>query len=144
MKKGRLISFYSIHNFNFGVLVMGQGAETSCMCVCTKRVCVSNNEPKACTVGKQYIRISVFVQSRGYILFILNCLLKNKFNTHVVYYLYIYVNTISKIFISKNKVWLKFTINYSLFKLKHNWRHCSAISLIVMLCVCTKKSARVW
>ena len=50
MKKG-LISFYSIHNFNFGVLVMGHGAETSCMCVCTKRVCVSNNEPKVCIEG---------------------------------------------------------------------------------------------
>ena len=28
-----------------------QGAETSCVCVCTKRVCVSNTKPKACTVG---------------------------------------------------------------------------------------------
>ena len=28
-----------------------QGAETSCMFVCTKRVCVSDTEPKACTVG---------------------------------------------------------------------------------------------
>ena len=89
MKKGRLISFYSIHNFDFGVLVMGQGAETSCMCVCTKRVCVSNNEPKACTVGIQYIRISVFVQSWRVHWFIVNCLLKNKFNIHVVYYFYI-------------------------------------------------------
>ena len=27
------------------------GAEMSCLCVCTKRVFVSDNEPKACTVG---------------------------------------------------------------------------------------------
>ena len=44
---------------------MHQGAETSCMCVCTRRVCVSNNEPKACTVG--VYRISVFVQLGEYI-----------------------------------------------------------------------------
>ena len=44
-----------------------------CVCVCTKRLCVRNSEPKACTVGfrfKQYIRISVFVQSRIVHLFI--------------------------------------------------------------------------
>ena len=41
---------------------------------------------------------------------------------------------------AKNKIWLKFTINYLLFKLNYNWRHCSAISLtVVMLCVCTKR-----
>ena len=28
-----------------------QGAETLCKCVCTKRVSVSNTEPKVCTVG---------------------------------------------------------------------------------------------
>ena len=28
-----------------------QGAETLCMCVCPKRVCVSNTEPKVSTVG---------------------------------------------------------------------------------------------
>ena len=50
-----------------------QGAETSCVCVCTKGVGVSDNEPKACTEGIytiQYIRISVFVQSRRVHLFI--------------------------------------------------------------------------
>ena len=42
-------------------------------------------------------------------------------------------------FYAKYIIWLKFTINYSLFKLNYNWRHCSAISLtVVMLCVCTK------
>ena len=74
----------SIHKY------LHQGAETSYMSVCTKRVCVSNNEPKTCTVGfLQYIRISLFVQSRRVHLFIVNCLLKNKFNIHLVYYLYI-------------------------------------------------------
>jgi len=48
------------------------------MCVCTKRVCVSNTEPKACTAGIQYIRISVFVQSRKVHLFTVKCLLENK------------------------------------------------------------------
>ena len=28
-----------------------QEAKTSIMCVCTKRVCVRNTEPNACTVG---------------------------------------------------------------------------------------------
>ena len=28
-----------------------QGAETSWGCVCTKKVCVSDNEPKACSLG---------------------------------------------------------------------------------------------
>ena len=28
-----------------------QGAETSCVCVCTKRVCVKLTVPKVCTVG---------------------------------------------------------------------------------------------
>ena len=28
-----------------------QGAETSCLCVCTKRVCVCNKELNSCTVG---------------------------------------------------------------------------------------------
>ena len=42
-------------------------------------------------------------------------------------------------FHAKNIIWLKFTINYSLFKLNYNWWHCSAISLTVMLCVITKR-----
>ena len=33
-----------------------------------------------------------------------------------------------------------FTINYSLFKFIYNWRHCSTISLtIVMVCVCARR-----
>ena len=39
-----------------------QGAETSCLCVCTKRVCVRNIEGVYCRYI-QYIRISVFSQS---------------------------------------------------------------------------------
>ena len=45
-------------------------------------------------------------------------------------------------FHAKNIIWVynKFTINYAVFKFKYNWRHCSAISLtVVMLCVCTKR-----
>ena len=89
----------------------------------------------------QHKRISVFVQFRRVHLFIVNCLLKNKFN--------ILCNDILLIFLSqhykpnfhaKNIIWLKFTINYSLFKLNYNWRLCSAISLtVVMFCVCTKE-----
>ena len=42
-------------------------------------------------------------------------------------------------FHSKNIIWLKFTINLSLFKLNYNWRHCSAIYLtVVMLCLYQK------
>ena len=60
------------------------------MCVCTKRVCVRNTEPKVCTVGiYSAIRILVFVQSRRVHLLIVNCLLENKFNIHVMYYFYI-------------------------------------------------------
>jgi len=100
------------------------GEETLCVC---KDLCVclyqKSVEGVYCRYI-QYIRISVFVQSRRVHLFIVNCLLKNKHykpNFH-----------------AKNIIWLKFTINYSLFKLNYNWRHCSAISLTVtMLCVCT-------
>ena len=53
-------------------------------------------------------------------------------------YLYIQVNTIKPNFHAKNIIWLKFTLNYSLFKFNYSWRHCSAISLtVVRLCVCT-------
>ena len=52
---------------DYSVIWSDQGAETSCVCVCIKRVCVKFTEPKACTVGYrllqvyiQCIRISVF------------------------------------------------------------------------------------
>jgi len=52
------------------------------VCVSVPIVCVKFTEPKVCTVWyKQYIiRIMIFVQSRRVHLFIVNCLLKNKFN----------------------------------------------------------------
>ena len=73
-----------------------QGAETSRMCVCSKSVCKKYRAEGVYYCRYiQFIRISVFVQSRRVHLFIVNCLLKNKFNTHVIYYLYIhYINQI--------------------------------------------------
>jgi len=68
-----------------------QEAETSCLCVCLyqKSVCkVYRTEDVYCRYI-HYIQIPVFVQSKRVHLFIVNCLLKNKFNIHVVYYLYI-------------------------------------------------------
>ena len=62
------------------------GGNVTCVCLYQKS-CVKFTEPKVCTVGN--IRISVFVQSRRVHLFIVNCLLKNKFYIHVVYYLHI-------------------------------------------------------
>ena len=61
------------------------------MYVCLYQNIVCNTEPKACTGCRylQYIRFSVFIQSRREHLFILNCLLKDKFNIHVIYCLYI-------------------------------------------------------
>ena len=87
----------------------------------------------------QYIIILVFVQSRRVHLFIVNCLLKNKFNIHVTYYLYLSQHYKPN-FQAKNIILLKFTINYSLFKPYYNWQYCSALSLtVVILCVCTKR-----
>ena len=85
----------------------------------------------------QYVRISVFVQPRRVHLFIVNCLLKNKFNIHVIYYLHIY--TVKPNLHATNIIWLKFTINYSLCKFNYNRRHCSSISLTVVMCVCTRR-----
>ena len=71
-----------------------QGAETSCVCVCTKRMCVSDNKSKACTVGIYSTYKSRYLYSLGswrLHLFIVNCLLKNKFNIHAVYF-FIYLS----------------------------------------------------
>ena len=57
-----------------------QGAAMSCVCLCTKGV--------HCRFI-QNVRISVFVQPRRVHMFIINCLLKNKFNMYVIYYLHI-------------------------------------------------------
>ena len=71
--------------------MVNSGDETSCVCVCLyqKSVCKGYRTEGVYCRYIQYIRISVFVQSRRVHLFIVNCLLKNKFNIHVVYYLYI-------------------------------------------------------
>ena len=92
------------------VAILERGVELSeatprCVCICTKRVCVRNTEPKACTKGIytiQYIRIAVFVQSRRVHLFIVNCLLKNKFNIHVKYIIYTFKSTYKPNFHAKN------------------------------------------
>jgi len=70
-----------------------------CVCLYQKSVCkvyrtegvckVYRTEGVYCMYIQYYLRISVFVQSRRVHLFIVNCLLKNKFNIHVLYYLYI-------------------------------------------------------
>ena len=52
-----------------------QGAETSCLCVCTKRVCVRNIEGVYCSYI-QYIRISVFLVLREYICLLITVYLK--------------------------------------------------------------------
>ena len=105
------------------------------MCVCSKSVCKKYRAEGVYYCRYiQFIRISVFVQSRRVHLFIVNCLLKNNFNIHVIYQHY------KSNYHAKNIIWLEFTRNYSLFKLNYNWQHCSAISLnVVMLCVCTKR-----
>ena len=60
------------------------------VCVSVPKECVSvyRTEGVYCRFI-QYGRISIFEQSRRVHLFIVNCLLKNKFNMHVVYYLHI-------------------------------------------------------
>ena len=110
------------------------------VCLYQKSVCKQYRTKGVYFRYIQYIRISVIVQSRRVQLFLVNCLLINKFDIHVMYYLYIFKSTLKAMnFDAKNIIWLKFTINYSLFKLNYNWRHFSAISLTVfMLCVCSK------
>ena len=65
------------------------GGNVMCVCLYQKSVCkVYRTEGVNC----RYIlciRISVFAQSRSVHFFIVNCLLKNKFNIHVIYYLHI-------------------------------------------------------
>ena len=64
-----------------------QGAETLCLCVCTKRVCVCNKELNSCTVGEYSTDESWYLYSLGEYICLL--LIKNKFNIHVINYLYI-------------------------------------------------------
>ena len=60
-----------------------------CVCLYQKSVCKEYRTEGVYCRYIQYIRISVFVQTRRVHLFIVNCLLKNKFNIHVIYYSYI-------------------------------------------------------
>ena len=79
-------------------LYLTGGGNVMCVCLYQKSVCKVYRTEGVYYRYIQYIRISVFVESRRVHLFIVNCLLKNKFNIHVVYYLYTQVNTISQIF----------------------------------------------
>ena len=61
-----------------------------CVCLFQKSVC-QFKVPKVCTVGLYSTYASQYLYSLGeYIclLFIVNCLLKNKFKMHVIYYLH--------------------------------------------------------
>ena len=62
-----------------------QGAETSCGCVCTKKVCESNTEPKACTVGYTVHKNLGICALYSLGECIVNCLIKNKWNIYVFY-----------------------------------------------------------
>ena len=75
-------------------------------------------------------------------MFIVNCLLKNKFNILTCSILFIYLSqNYKQIFHAKKIIWL--SVQYKLLvihELNYNWQHCSAISLtVVMLCICSKR-----
>ena len=57
------------------------GGNVMCVCLYQKSVC-KVTVPKVCTVG-------LYSLARRVHLFIVNCLLKNKLNMHVIYYLHI-------------------------------------------------------
>ena len=82
-------------------------------------MCVRNTEPKTCTV---YLKISLICMH------------------YACNILFTYLSQPYKPNFHAKRIWLKFTINYSLLKFNYNWRHCSANSLtVVMLCVCTRR-----
>ena len=76
-------------------------------------------------------------------MFIVDCLLKNKFNIHItciILFTYLSQHCKAKFPRKEYNLIKLFTINYSLFKFNYNWRHYSAIPLtVVMLCVCTRR-----
>ena len=85
-------SMYIVQLLNCRVpaVTVCQGAETSCVCVCNKKnLCKEHRTEGVYCRCVQYIKISVFVKYRRVHLFIVNCLLKNKFNIHLIYYLHI-------------------------------------------------------
>ena len=59
-----------------------------CGCLYQKSVCKVYRTKDVYCRFIQYVRISVFVQSRRVHLFIVNCLLKNKFNMQEIYNLH--------------------------------------------------------
>ena len=107
------------------------------VCLYQKSVC-KFTVPKVCTVGIYSTYESRYLYSLEE--YIVNCLLKNKFNISCsILFLYLSQHYKPNVHV-KNITWLKFTINFSLFKHNYNWQHCSAISLtVIMLCVCTKR-----
>ena len=58
------------------------GGNVMCVCLYQKSVCKVNRTKGVYCRFIQYIRISVFAQSRRVHLFIVSCLIKNKFNIH--------------------------------------------------------------
>ena len=77
-----------------GYITNSGDGNVMCVCLYQKSVCKVYRTEGVYLRDIQYIRISVFVQSRRVHLFIVTCLLKNKFNIHVAYYLYILKSTL--------------------------------------------------
>ena len=85
-----LLRFRPIKNSDRTIGPKSAGGNVMRVCLYQKSVCkVYRTEGVYFRYIQYYLRISVFVQSRRVHLFIVNCLLKNKFNIHVAYYLYI-------------------------------------------------------
>ena len=94
--------------------------------------------PKVCSEGLYSMYESRYLYSLGeYKCLLLIVYLKMS----LIYMKYIYILSqhLKPNFHAKKYNIYKFTINNSLFKLNYNWRHCSAISLTVVMCVCTKR-----
>ena len=85
-----------------------EGGDVMCVCLYQKSVWKEYRTEGVYRRYIQHIRISVFVLSRRVHLFIVNCLLKNKFNIHVFIYLSQYYK---QNFRAKNIIWFKFAIN---------------------------------
>ena len=113
-------NLYLISNVKDIVVFLGLKvfiSDSSCMFSCSRNQPGGGNVMFACLYKKsvckkyrtkgvycryiQYIRISVFVQPRRVHLFIANCLLKNKFNMHVIYYLCKFKSTLQAKFSCK-------------------------------------------
>ena len=60
-----IINFKLCFWYKFVNRAWNQGVETSCLCVCTKRVCVCNKELNSCTVGVYSTDESWYLYSLG-------------------------------------------------------------------------------